>query len=432
MIRKKTVFLLLLLSFALSQTAFAHSGRTDKYGGHNSPSGYHYHNGGGSSSSSSSSSTKRTIYPSSVKVTRPSGTIYAGRNIKLTSTVSPSNANDKSIKWSSSNESVARVYSDGTLTPISAGTTTITATTSNGRTDKFNITVSLVDAESISFVNPPNEIEIGQTGKLIYSIAPKDTTNKTVRWESSDSGIIAVDDSGNIEVLSLGSATISVTTANELVAEHEINVYEIEVEEVILEVSKTYCDVGTSISYNVSLLPENATFKEYEIIFSNPDMVELVDDDSFKALKQGGLMVSAVSKNGKESSVNIDVILPVSEIIVTENDIVLYEREEYSIEYSVLPRDATIKDVSFSSLDSGVISLDSYGKIIAVKNGETSVSIATHNNLVAKINIIVKPVYEKWFFDYGWYLFGGVMVVAVLGVSSFFGIRRFRKKGASV
>ena len=57
--------------------------------------------------------------------------VYSGTNISLGATVSPSDATDKSVTWTSSNPDVASVDSNGNVTTKSAGTVTITATSSN-------------------------------------------------------------------------------------------------------------------------------------------------------------------------------------------------------------------------------------------------------------------------------------------------------------
>lgn len=71
--------------------------------------------------------------PSEVAVTgvtlAPStNTIEAGKTVKLTETVAPDNATDKTVSFSSSDESLATVTDDGTVTAIKAGTVTITGT----------------------------------------------------------------------------------------------------------------------------------------------------------------------------------------------------------------------------------------------------------------------------------------------------------------
>lgn len=76
----------------------------------------------------------------SVKLNKTALTIKKGNSEKLTATITPSDATDKTITWTSSNTSVATV-SGGTVKALKKGTATITAKTSNGKTATCDVTV---------------------------------------------------------------------------------------------------------------------------------------------------------------------------------------------------------------------------------------------------------------------------------------------------
>lgn len=81
------------------------------------------------------------IYVSSLSLSPNNRIMTVGSTFKLTLTINPSNATDKSVTYSSSNTSVATIDSSGTVTAISTGTAKITATSSNGKKAVSNITV---------------------------------------------------------------------------------------------------------------------------------------------------------------------------------------------------------------------------------------------------------------------------------------------------
>ena len=83
-----------------------------------------------------------TVSPSTLTVT-------AGQTGTLTATVTPSNATDKSVTWTSSNESVAKV-SGGTVTAVAEGTATITAKTSNGKTATATV---IVEGKKMTYID---------------------------------------------------------------------------------------------------------------------------------------------------------------------------------------------------------------------------------------------------------------------------------------
>ena len=78
---------------------------------------------------------------STVKINEGDIELNAGETKKLTTTITPADAEDKTITWKSSDTSVATVSSDGTVTAIKEGVCEITATSSNGKSDSIVVTV---------------------------------------------------------------------------------------------------------------------------------------------------------------------------------------------------------------------------------------------------------------------------------------------------
>ena len=66
--------------------------------------------------------------------------VKVGETVNLTYTINPSDTKDKTVTWSSSNESIAQV-NDGTITGVNEGDCTITVSTKNGKTDTCSVTV---------------------------------------------------------------------------------------------------------------------------------------------------------------------------------------------------------------------------------------------------------------------------------------------------
>ena len=75
-------------------------------------------------------------------------TLYVGNTATLTATVTPTNATNQKVTWSSNNESVATVGTDGTVTAVSAGTATITATAQDGSGISGSCVVTVQQADT--------------------------------------------------------------------------------------------------------------------------------------------------------------------------------------------------------------------------------------------------------------------------------------------
>ena len=94
--------------------------------------------------------TPKTVPVSGIQV-QGAASIYVGDTTKLTATVTPTNATNQKVTWSSNNESVATVGTDGTVTAVSAGTATITATAQDGSgiSGSFVVTVQQADTTAL-------------------------------------------------------------------------------------------------------------------------------------------------------------------------------------------------------------------------------------------------------------------------------------------
>lgn len=127
--------------------------------------------------------TQTTISVESVSLDKSTATIAVGKTVTLTATVSPSNASNKTITWSTNNSSVATV-SNGTVTGKSSGTATITATSNNGKSASCSVTVK--DAGTNGWIGSGNAgaISMDETD-FAASGGYADVNNETSAYVSS-------------------------------------------------------------------------------------------------------------------------------------------------------------------------------------------------------------------------------------------------------
>jgi len=144
-------------------------------------------------------------------------TIQVGLGPTLTSTISPSDANNKAVFYTSSNPSVARVDStSGKVTAVSEGSAVITVTTKNkGRSDTLNITVVQGSSSGnpddglliISLDKEELTLDINGTATLTAKLDPSTATN-SITW-SSDKTDVATVSNGLVTAKSAGIAIIT-------------------------------------------------------------------------------------------------------------------------------------------------------------------------------------------------------------------------------
>jgi uncharacterized protein YjdB len=147
-----------------------------------------------------------------ISINKKSLTLVKGAIITLLATVSPNNATDKSVTWSSSNTKVATVKSSGKVTCVSAGVVIIKAL-SDTFTASCKITVTQ-PVISVSLTKKSLTILKGKKDSLKATIYPKNATDQRVIWSSSNTKVVKVTLNGVITAISPGTATIKVTTVS--------------------------------------------------------------------------------------------------------------------------------------------------------------------------------------------------------------------------
>jgi uncharacterized protein YjdB len=142
-----------------------------------------------------------------VSLTPAALTLLHGRTQAVTASISPDNASNKGVMWSSSNFAVASV-TNGMIKAVYPGQATITVTTDDGgKTAACVVTVTPVPVTGMS-LKPKAALWTGSISTLTPTFEPSDATNKNMLWTSSDAGVATVDDDGLIEAIASGMAII--------------------------------------------------------------------------------------------------------------------------------------------------------------------------------------------------------------------------------
>ena len=138
-----------------------------------------------------------TVKGTTISVNPTSKTISEGESFSVAATVSPSNASNKTITWTSSDTGVAAVKADGTkatVTGVKGGKATITAALANGKKAVCTVTVK---GATVSVSPTSKTISVGETLKLTATISPSSASGQIIAWTSSNNSVATVSASGN-------------------------------------------------------------------------------------------------------------------------------------------------------------------------------------------------------------------------------------------
>ena len=155
----------------------------------------------------------------SITVTPASITAKVGEGpVQLTATVLPSNATSRTVTWISKNEQVVTVDSNGKVTIIGAGETTIEAKAGE---KTFTVQVKIeaqpqqpqqpqvVPVQSITVTPASITAKVGEGPvQLTATVLPSNATSRTVTWISKNEQVVTVDSNGKVTIIGAGETTI--------------------------------------------------------------------------------------------------------------------------------------------------------------------------------------------------------------------------------
>jgi uncharacterized protein YjdB len=331
-----------------------------------------------------------TVKPAKISVTgvtldKTSASLLVGQTQQLKATVSPDNATDKSVSWSSSNANIASVDNAGLVTAQKPGSATITVVTTDGSkmaTCDFTITqpVSGVSLDKTSLT-----LTEGDQATLTATIKPDDASNKEISW-SSDSPSIATVENGKVTALKEGSAKITVTTKDgNKTAECAVTVNKkiIHVTGVSLDKTAASLVVGQTQQLTATVQPDNATDKSVYWISSNPNVATVDQTGNVTTVGPGSATITVVTTDGsKMATCDFTITQPVSGVTLDKSTLTLTEGDNATLTATVSPEDASNKEVSWSTSDAGIVSLDQTGNVLtvkatAVKEGTAKITVTT-------------------------------------------------------
>ena len=158
-----------------------------------------------------------TIRVSSLELNKNDLTLLIGEYGSILAKISPENATDQDVLWSSSDNRVASVDTNGNVKGLTSGTAIITASSKDG-TKKASCKVNVISPIGVNEIqlDPSGHIivAVGETVLINTKILPENATNKNIKW-SYDREYISIDDKGNLKGIKEGYTDVYAMTEDE-------------------------------------------------------------------------------------------------------------------------------------------------------------------------------------------------------------------------
>lgn len=336
----------------------------------------------------------------SVTISPKSANLIVGKNATLSASVLPTNADNKSITWSSSDSSIASVSESGIISAVSPGVAQIYASSNYNPEIKDFCEVTVI--QPVTGLNlDKNEMEMveDESTRLQATVLPDNASNKKVNWTSSDISIAMVSGDGTVYAIKAGQATIMATSEDGgFVALCKVTVKPKTVlaESIRFNTSASKLAVGESLQLTVSISPENATSKTLKWSSTNTSVATVDASGLVSAIAQGTTQIVATTTDGSNLSAICDITVEkqfvyVSDLQITPASKRLAIGETIPLDVIIKPSDATNKAVVWSSTNPGVASVSKEGLVTAVSKGEAIIIASSQDgsNLSSTCNVTV-------------------------------------------
>ena len=339
-----------------------------------------------------------------VKLSASSLALTEGDVARLTATVEPADATDKTVVWSSDSPEIAEVDQEGNVTAKSEGEAVITAVCGEVSADcEVVVAKHVIPVTAVKLSASSLALTEGDVARLTATVEPADATDKTVVWSSDSPEIAEVDQEGNVTAKSAGEAVITAVsgdvsgTCTVVVSKRIIPVTSVAVIPEYVELTE-----GDSKALMVRIQPSDATDKTVVWSSDAPEIVEVSDGGRITAISEGTAVITATSGDvsGTCTVVVSKPYIPVSSVKINLSSLELTQGEVVSLTVTVEPANATDKTVVWRSDDSDVASVDQEGNVTAVSQGNTVIT-AECGDVSATCVVTVFPAELHYVDEYG-------------------------------
>lgn len=315
--------------------------------------------------------------------------MMVGEKQLLSVTILPMDATDQTLKFSSSDMSVAKINGMGRISALNAGVTEIAVTCGNV-TEKFELTVTEMEVTDIDLGDCPKELEVGSSQLLAVTVIPEDAVLAKITYQSSNNEIASVNEIGRITGISVGTATITIQ-CGKVKRDVAINVVEQKSDEIPvtdLEIADhaNELEVDKTLSLSVTILPSDATDNNVYYESSDETIATVNSSGEVKGISKGNVTIT-ISAGNITKKVDLTVKVAATEIKLDSVYLVMSPGEIHQIIAQVVPEDAS-QNITYKAIDTEIASVSSSGLITANKCGSGTIIIQSED-ISKAITVIV-------------------------------------------
>ena len=244
---------------------------------------------------------------------------------------------------------------------------------------EVSVTGITIDPEILS-------LEEGTTGTLTHEILPSNASNTNISWSSSDTSIATVDQNGVVTAVAEGTATVTVSTEDggfTATSTITVTLAAISVTGITIDPAELSLDEGTTGTLIHEILPTDATNTNVSWSSSDTSITTVDQNGLVTAVAEGTATITVSTEDGgfmATSTVTVTpAIISVTGITIDPEILSLVEGTTGTLTHEILPSNASNTNVSWSSSDTSIATVDQNGVVTAVAEGTATITVSTED-----------------------------------------------------
>lgn len=336
-----------------------------------------------------------------IEVTAPPQQLRAGNTVTLSAKVldpSGNNVSNVAVYWSSSNTAVATVTSSGVVTALTAGDVKIAASALGKSATK---SLTIIDREvAIVQISPTSvSVRIGSTAPLVAQTLDAEgraLTNRAITWQSSNTAVATVSNTGIVTAVAVGAATITATSEGRS-GTAAVTATLSPVATVTIAPTLDTLGVGSERTFAATLRDAGGVLLTNRTINWNSSNVQVATVSStgvISALAPGNAVISAVSE-GRVGTAQLVVLARLaSTVTLTPSSPTMIIGTKLQLTAQITDPVGNIlsgRPITYVSANTNIATVTSAGLVTAVAPGTARIT-ATSEGKVGTANITVNPL----------------------------------------
>lgn len=320
----------------------------------------------------------------------------------LQAVIAPENAKYQSVKWESSDETIAMIDDDGKLTALKAGDCVISATTldpagAKVKTATCKITV-FQPTEGITFDEASCEVGIKQSITLTPIFSPTDASDQTVIWSSSDDEIVTITSKGLASGKGIGTVTVTAADSQGNEAVCKVTVYQTITSISFSQKEMTLKTGETSEAIIASIVPGDAKYRTLTWTTSDETVATVDSQGHVTAVKAGTVNISAepddpFAEKTKAPICKVTVLQPVEALAFEQTEYRVARGKTINPTVLFSPEDASAHKLLWTSTDRSIVAVNDNGLVRGVSAGTAEIIVEATDGTGVKSRCTI-TVYE--------------------------------------